>query len=339
MLSIIKSKSCLHLTRHGSIFRQRSPFSRVKITARTLSIFIGFIIISIVLFNNFRQKSESPVINGPYLGQKPPGLTPEIFAPDLISIEEGKEYKPTISPDATEIFFMRRTPGGRDDCIWTSILEGSKLTEPHIAGFSYQCFEGQPCFTPDGNRLFYMTCRPFPGEISPNALPYLWYVDRTDNGWSEPQYFASEIGEHHPAQISMTNDGTVYFVSNTERKIYFSEYKNGEYTEPELLQCGANDLDPIGHPAISPNEEYLIVDQVYRESGILVSNMWICFRNADGSWTSPQSMRDILHMSDGEIYAAPRITYDGEYLFFEKYYEDTDKSDIYWVDTKIIDEL
>jgi hypothetical protein len=273
----------------------------VKITARTLSIFIGFIIISILIFNNFRQKSESPVITGPYLGQKPPGLTPEKFAPDIISIEEGKEYKPTISPDATEIFFMRRTPGGRDDCIWTSKLEGGKLTEPHIAGFSYQCFEGQPCFTPDGNRLFYMTCRPFPGESSPNALPYLWYVDRTDNGWSEPQYYASEIGEHHPAQISMTNDGTVYFVSNTERKIYFSEYQNGEYTEPELLQCGANDLDPIGHPAISPNEEYLIVDQVYRESGMLVSNMWICFRNADGTWTSPQSMRDILHMSDGEL--------------------------------------
>ena len=50
-------------------------------------------------------------------------------------------------------------------------------------------------------------------------------------------------------------------------------------------------------------------------------------------------MRDILQMSDGEIYAAPRITYDGKYLFFEKYDEDTDKSDIFWVDTKIIDEL
>jgi hypothetical protein len=285
------------------------------------------------------QKSGSPIIDDTYLGQKPPGTTPEIFAPEIISIEEGKEYKPTISPNADEIFFMRRTPGDRDDRIWTSKLEGGILTEPNVAGFSYQCLEGQPCFTPNGNRLFYMTCRPFPGESSLNALPYLWYVDKTDAGWSEPKYFASEIGEHHPAQISMTNNGTVYFVSNTRRQIYFSEYQNGEYTEPELLRCGVNDLDPIGHPAISPNEDYIIVDHVYRENGVPVSNIYISFKNADGTWTSPTSMRDILHMSDGDIYAAPRITYDGKYLFFEKYHWETDKSDIYWVDLKIIEEL
>ena len=339
MHSIVQSKSCLYMPYHRRAYSQRRSLPRSNKTARTLSILIGFLIISIILFNSFKQKSESSVIIETYLGQKPPGITPEIFAPDIISIEEGKEYKPTISPDVSEIFFMRRTPGARDDGIWTSKLEEGKLTEPHKAGFSYQCLEGQPCFSPDGNRLFYMTCRPFPGESSLNALPYLWYVDRTNTGWSEPQYLASEIGEHHPAQISITKNGTVYFVSNTRRKIFFSNYQNNTFTEPELLQCGVNDLDPIGHPAISPNEDYLIVDQVYRESGLLVSNMYICFKNDDGTWTSPKSMRDILQMSDGEIYAAPRITYDGKYLFFEKYDEDTDKSDIFWVDTKIIEEL
>lgn len=327
------------MTFYRRLYSQRSSLPNSKTTTRDLLILIGFLIISILLFNNFRQTPESPDIIEPYLGQNPPGTTPEIFAPDIISIEEGKEYKPTISTDATEIFFMRRTPGARDDGIWTSKLEEGELTIPNKAVFSYQCLEGQPCFSPDGNRLFYLTCRPFPGESSLNTQLYLWYVDRTETGWTEPQYLECKIGEHHPAQISIANDGTVYFVSNTRRKIYFSEYQNGTFTEPELLQCGVNDLDPIGHPAISPNGDYLIVDQVYRENGVLVSNMWICFRNADGTWTSPQSMRDILQMSDGVVYSAPRITYDGKYLFFEKYYEETDKSDIFWVDLKIIDEL
>lgn len=30
-------------------------------------------------------KTEFPVMEGPYLGQKPPGIVPEIFAPGIIS--------------------------------------------------------------------------------------------------------------------------------------------------------------------------------------------------------------------------------------------------------------
>jgi len=51
-----------------------------------------YICISIVLLfsilafssNSFAQ-NEFPVLEGPYLGQKPPGLTSEVFAPGIIS--------------------------------------------------------------------------------------------------------------------------------------------------------------------------------------------------------------------------------------------------------------
>jgi cyclase len=280
-----------------------------------------------------------PPLKGTYLGQKPPGTTPEVFAPGIVSIEDGKEYKPTISPDATEIFFIRRTPHERNDCIWTSRLENGELTTSRTAPFTYRCFEGQPCFTPDGKRLFYMSCRPLPGESTTNRLPHPWFVDKTDTGWSDPRYYASTIDEHCPAQISMANDGTVYFVSNVRRKIFFAEPDNGLYGDPQLLQCGVNDLVPVGHPAISPDESYIVVDRVSRNNNKLVSDMYISFKRPDGTWTSVESMREILKMTDSDVYAAPRITYDGKYLFFEKYDMETDKSDIYWVDTKIIDEL
>lgn len=280
-----------------------------------------------------------PVLKGPYLGQKPPGMKPEIFAPGIISIEDGKEYKPTISPDATEIFFIRRTPRKRNDCIWTSRLENGKLTIPQIAPFTYRCFEGQPCFTPDGKKLYFMSCRPLPGENSVNKLPHLWYVEKTDIGWGKPQYFASTIDEHHPAQLSIANDGTVYFVSNTQRSIFFAEPENSVYGEPKLLQCGVNDLVPVGHPAIAPDESYIVVDRVYRDKNKLVSNIYISFKKPDGTWTSPESIRELLKMTDSDVYAAPRITYDGKYLFFEKYEPQHDKSDIYWVDANVIEKL
>jgi len=286
-----------------------------------------------------KGKSDWPVLKGPYLGQKPPGMTPKIFAPGILSIEEGKEYKPTISPDATEIFFIRRTPRKRNDCIWTSRLEKGKLTTPQITPFTYRCFEGQPCFIPDGKRLFFISCRPLPGENTVNRLPHLWYIDKTDTGWGEPQYSASTIDEHHPAQLSIANDGTVYFVSNTQRKIFFAEPENGEYSDAQLLPCGVNDLVPVGHPAISPDENYIVVDRMYRDKNKLVSDMYISFKRPDGTWTSTESMREVQKMTDSDCYAAPRNTYDGKYLFFEKYVRETDKSDIYWVDAKIIEDL
>jgi hypothetical protein len=37
------------------------------------------------------QKTDFPVLKGPSLGQKPPGSTPEIFVPGVISTEKGWE--------------------------------------------------------------------------------------------------------------------------------------------------------------------------------------------------------------------------------------------------------
>ena len=46
-----------------------------------------------------------------------------------------------------------------------------------------------------------------------------------------------------------------------------------------------------------------------------------------------------LNATPQDIYAAPRITPDGKYLFFEKYLPATDQADIYWVSTEIFADL
>ncbi len=59
---------------------------------------IGYIIASGLLFSVCAQYDDSNEITGPYLGQKPPGETPETFAPGLIS-HGYHEHCLTISPD------------------------------------------------------------------------------------------------------------------------------------------------------------------------------------------------------------------------------------------------
>ena len=300
---------------------------------------LTFCFFILIVTNLFSQQTDFPKLTGLHLGQKPPGMTPEIFAPGIVSIEDGKEYKPTISPDGTEIFFIRRTPNKRNDCIWHSKLENGVLCTPKIAPFAYRCFEGQPCFSPDGQKLYYLSCRPLSGESELNQMPNLWCVEKTEDGWGEPVFVAGAINEHHPAQISFTSGGTAYFVSNTQRKIFYSVKENEIYCKASLLEGGVNNLEPVGHPTISPDESYIIVDRIYKVNEKLVSDMLISFRNYDNQWTEPVSMKNVMNMLETDIYAAPRITYDGKYLFFEKYDPQTDKGDIYWVDAKIIEEL
>ena len=50
-------------------------------------------------------------------------------------------------------------------------------------------------------------------------------------------------------------------------------------------------------------------------------------------------MAGVLNAAETDIYASPRITPDGQYLFFERYLPATDEADIYWVSTDIIETL
>jgi hypothetical protein len=52
------------------------------------------------------QQTDFPKLTGPYLGQKPPGMTPIIFAPGSVSTER-TEFGNAFSPDGGEFYFTR----------------------------------------------------------------------------------------------------------------------------------------------------------------------------------------------------------------------------------------
>ena len=59
----------------------------------------------------------------PYLGQNPPGLTPELYAPGIVSTEH-HEFGITFSPDGKEIFFTRMNPDEGIQRIMVSVQRG-----------------------------------------------------------------------------------------------------------------------------------------------------------------------------------------------------------------------
>ena len=70
----------------------------IAITSLLVSIFIAC-----------TQQSAFQVLKGPYLGQKPPGMTPEVFAPGIIS-KAGFHLHSSLafSQDGREVYFTRR---------------------------------------------------------------------------------------------------------------------------------------------------------------------------------------------------------------------------------------
>ncbi len=50
---------------------------------------------------------DASVLEGPYIGQTPPGLTPEVFAPSIVSTEH-RDWGGSFTPDMKDYYFSRR---------------------------------------------------------------------------------------------------------------------------------------------------------------------------------------------------------------------------------------
>ena len=123
-----------------------------------LSKFFVLFILVIGLFHiHLEGNKEWPVLKGPYLGQKPPGMKPELFGPGVISTNH-HEGCLNFTPDGKECFFV---VGGHPIYVIVHMKMGEKgWTSPRVAPFSGRYREWDFNLSPDGNRLFYTSYRP-----------------------------------------------------------------------------------------------------------------------------------------------------------------------------------
>ncbi len=79
-----------------------------KIKMLTLIMLVILVLTGLILAQKSEKiKSDFPLLKGLYLGQKAPGLKPEIFAPGIVSTSSGIEFALTISSDGSQIYFSR----------------------------------------------------------------------------------------------------------------------------------------------------------------------------------------------------------------------------------------
>lgn len=262
-----------------------------------------FTLLSIPVFS--QKTNDAP--EGIYLGQKPPSLTPEIFALGLVSTEENVEGYYVFTPDMKEFYFTRH--------------EGEfKKRTSHVIKYQNQKWS-------EATKL--------PENINKYRERYA----------SNYQKFKSLDTFKNFLGFTVSSKGTCFFY-NLERdgsgNLYYSRLIKGKYESPQKMSKAINAGLYKAHPFVAPDESYLMWDA--EKKGKHGADMYISFRQKDGSWGDPINMGDKINT--GAYEQGAKLTPDGKYLFFwrgdEKPKEDGStywRGNPYWVDAKIIETL
>jgi hypothetical protein len=282
-------------------------------------------------------QDKIPVLKGPYFGQKPPGMTPEVFTPGFISTDK-RELNSVFTPDGKEFYYSIQTPGAGYKIYCTKEIEdGWSIPQP--VPFSSDNSDVDMCITHDGKRMYFGSTRPVNGVKQEDFK--IWYVDRIGVGWSEAKYLESPINDGKRALYpTVSKKGTMFFQAIRkdvigERDIYYSELSNGKYGEPVHLGPEINTRYGEGDVLIAPDETYMIVNCNGRQDSLGRSDLYISFKKKDETWTELTNMGRKINTSETDY--CPMLSPDGKYFFYTS--TKTGNGDIYWVDARIIEKL
>lgn len=330
------------------------------------STFLLLLIIVSFGCKNEKVKNENPLfpaLTGKYLGQKPPGSTPELFAPNIVSTGM-YELNAMFSPDYSEFYFSISLFTGQ---IVIMVMKNINdvWSKPEVVSFSGQYADADPFITKDNEWLYFCSRRPIDSTVIPKDDYDIWRVERLSDMWGEPQHLDTNVNSEFSDEVypTISDDGTLYFSSGRDnaskgKDIFYSEWDGNKFSRAKRLSGIINDYSE-GDVYVSPNEDFLIVSIRGREEG---NGLFISY-NKNNVWSTPIHLGDSINMTGWEY--CPMLTPDSKYLFFASskniYCDFSDKKmnyqdivvhydtvlskpqnrygDIYWVDACILDKF
>lgn len=252
-----------------------------------------------------------------YLGQKPPGNIPQIFAKGLL-VDSGFMFcRVAFSNDGKEFYYTfgrNWNDYAGSGTNWVS-FDGDKWSKPTLIASQL----ASPTFSIDGQSLY------LSGKGS-----VVWKADRTDKGWGDPyKYLEKPFGLYN---LMSTLSGNFY-VGSAGNKNDFSSYNFSVLTISNRDTIIKSLGEPLNKPGfngdlfIAPDETYIIIST--NETPTYESELYISFRKKDKTWTPPISLGPEINNGKAHRFGQ-YVTPDGKYLFYT-WGTNEKNSAVYWV--------
>ena len=270
------------------------------------------------------NQDHTGALTGPYMGQTPPapGANAQAFAPGIISTP-GWEVEGVFAPGMKEFYVTVDKAAESEDDKFSPTVIGYRMQDNVWQKYMELPRNGELVFSPDGNRMYLAD----------------GYRDRIGSGWSERKSLGPEIDRKDWGimRLSASSQGTYVFDDYKGGDVIrMSTLNNGQRQTPEEMSSIVNTGKWTAHPYIAPDESYLIWDSE-RPEGFGGTDLYISFKQQDGSWGPAINMGETINTDNSDFYAT--VTSDGKYILFNRKVDDDRNIDIYWVDAQIIDTL
>ena len=299
---------------------------------------------------------------GPYLGQAPPGTTPELFAPGILSTALHDDGPAKFNVDGTEVYFRKWAVP--HDIVGTMRFENGRWTPPTLFKPMGKYVVSAPIFSPDGRTGFFISRRPLDGVGEP-ADYNVWVADRIPGGWGELTPLGPEVNTPDDELLySVSAGGALYFQAKKDDSLgeydfYASELVDGVYQPAVNLGSPLNTKYSEAAPSVAPDESFLVYCVLGDPGSLGGLDLYVSFRQKDGNWGPGLNLGPEVNTEADEKF--PALSLDGRYLFFvgdqgaDRTYVYSDmtyaeamrrnlgpmngQGDVYWVSTEVIDRL
>jgi hypothetical protein len=262
------------------------------------------------------EPGESTALRGPYLGQTPPGLKPQVLAPGVVSTRGATELACTFSADGREFYFQRSEVG-----VMVCRLEDGVWTAPEKTNI-----DGSEMFIWPVDGRMYLNVRMRKTDDSQGEMVFgIGVLDRTGDSWGDPTFLVPGMF------VTLADNGTLY-TTVFEGGAFIGRYPlvDGQYAEVEILGREINTDHFDAHPCVARDESFVVFDSD-RPGEFAYSELYVSFRGADGSWSEAVNMGPAINRPG--INQCPMLTPDGKYLLYNSH------DDIYWVSTDAVTRL
>lgn len=272
-----------------------------------------------------------------------PGNSPELIAPGVINTD-GIEINLVFTSDYRELFFSRmdggvfhihsarRGPGG-----WNA-PERLNLFPNDLTADAVDM-----TLSPDDNKLYFLGITQSAGKGQAD----IYVSERNGSGWSAAQLVPSPVSTgHEEIYPVVTADGSLWFTGNRPgtrgvRDLYRARaIPDGGFAEPVAIGPPIDAEWRKGDTTVSPDQGIIVMSGT-RPGGHGRGDLYISFRQEDGSYSEPKNMGPVFNSELLDF--CPMFSPDGRWFSFSRRYGDSwptaTDAEIFWVNAKALEQF